>query len=142
MLASLLASMAAGEMTGIARRLKVAAAAYGVAAVLALAGCGFLLLAGFVLAADRWGAVGAATGFGLAFLALAGAMLLGLNLRGRAHRRRVLDAGRLAGTAAVVLLPSVLARRGGPAALLLPLLAVAGYAIWRENAAPDDGERG
>lgn len=55
MLARLLASFAAGEMSGAVKRLRISAAAFMVAALLALFGTGFLVFAAFILAADKWG---------------------------------------------------------------------------------------
>lgn len=141
MLARLFASAAAGELSGVARRLKVASALYALAAGLALFGFGFLVLAGFITASQRWGVVEAALGFGIAFSAMAAVVLLGLKIwrrvqLRRARRRRVSDAGMLAGTAALTLLPSLISRTGGLGALALPILAVAGYAIYRENSGP------
>ncbi|WP_367717365.1 hypothetical protein AB2N04_04590 [Nitratireductor sp. GISD-1A_MAKvit] len=123
----------------MARRLKFASAFCALAAGLALFGFGFLVLAGYIAASQRWGAVEAALGFGVAFSAMGAVVLLGLSvwrriqLR-RARRRRASDAGMLAGTAALTLLPALISRTGGLGALALPVLAVAGYAIYRENA--------
>lgn len=148
MLARLLASFAAGEMSGAVKRLRISAAAFMVAALLALFGTGFLVFAAFILAADKWGAVNAALGFGVAFLAMAGIVLLVLKIwtsaqARRARRRRVSDAGLLAGTAALTLLPSLLARSGKIGGIALPILAAVGYAIYRENTRPaDEGETG
>ncbi|MDS1136617.1 hypothetical protein [Nitratireductor indicus] len=143
MLARLLASFAAGEMSGAVKRLRISAVAYMAAALLALFGAGFLVFAAFILAADRWGAVNAALGFGIAFLAVAGIVLLALKIwtsvqSRRARRRRVSDAGLLAGTAALTLLPSLLARSGKIGGIALPIVAAVGYAIYRENARRSD----
>lgn len=143
MLARLVAALAAGEMSGAVRRLRVVTALYALAALLALFGASFLLLAAFVSAAARWGVTSTALGFGAGFLVLALAVVVGLKIwqgvqARRVHRRRVSDAGVLAGTAALTLLPSLLARSGGLGTLILPLVAVAGYAIYRENAGPGD----
>ena len=138
MLARLLASFAAGEMSGAVKRLRVITGLYALSALLALFGASFLLLAAFLEAAARWGVTHAALGFGFGFLALAVLVIAGLKIWSgvqarQARRRRVSDAGVLAGTAALTLLPSLLARSGGLGALILPLAAVAGYAILREN---------
>lgn len=143
MLARLLASFAAGEMSGAVRRWRIVTGLYALAALLALFGASFLLLAAFVSAAARWGVTDAALGFGIGFLVLAGLVVAGLKIWSgiqarRARRRRVSDAGILAGTAALTLLPSLLARSGGLGAIILPLVAVAGYAIYRENTGADE----
>ncbi|MCR4267069.1 hypothetical protein [Nitratireductor sp. ZSWI3] len=146
MLARLLASVATGEVSDVLKRLRVSAALYLLAAVLGLFGIGFLVFAAFVVAVDRWGVVTAALGFGIAFLAAAGIVIASLRIWSRvearrARRRRMSDAGVLAGTAALTLLPTLLARSGGLGTLLLPLLAAAGYAIYRENARTEDPDK-
>lgn len=129
------------------RRMRLAAVFYLLAALALLCGCGFLIGAAFVVAAERWGAAAAALGFAIGFLVLAaiifgcGKLLLHRRTR-RRKRQRASDARLLAQTAALTLLP--LLSRGGARSLLLPLAALASYAIYRENrrsAAPEgDGE--
>ena len=98
MMARLLASLAAGEFSGVVRRLRVATIFYALAAFLGLFGFGFLVLAAFVAASQQWGVIEAALGFGIAFVAMAVVVLVGLKIWGRiqsrrARRRRVSDAG-------------------------------------------------
>lgn len=145
MMARLLASLAAGEVSGVVRRMRIATALYALAAFLGLFGFGFLVLAGFIAASRHWGVIEAALGFGIAFMAMAMVVLVSLKVWSRiqarrARRRRVSDAGVLAGTAALTLLPSLLSRTGRLGTIALPVLAVLGYAIYRENAGrdPDD----
>ncbi len=138
MLSRLVGSLAAGEMSDMLKRLRTAGLFNLLAALAALCGIGFLIAAAYVAAAQRWGAAPAALGFAVAFLLLAtaiygiGKVLVRRRAR-KAERRRASDARMLAGTAAVTLLPSILARGGGVGILLAPLVALAGYAIYREN---------
>lgn len=146
MMARLLASLAAGEFSGVFKRMKVATGFYALAALLGLFGLGFLVLAGFIAASRQWGVIEASLGFGIAFMVMAIIVLVGLKVWSRiqarrARRRRVADAGVLAGTAALTLLPSVLARTGRLGTVALPVLAVLGYAIYRENSGQDPDDR-
>lgn len=148
MLARLLASVATGEVSASLKRARVASMFYALAAFLGLFGIGFLVLAGFIAAADEWGTIEAALGFGLGFVAMALVVLASLRIwtraeQRRARERRVSDAGVLAGTAALTLLPSLLSRTGKFGALALPVLVAVGYAIYRENSGGDpDGDAG
>ncbi|QZZ37335.1 hypothetical protein KW403_06205 [Nitratireductor kimnyeongensis] len=122
--------------------MKVATGFYALAALLGLFGLGFLVLAGFIAASREWGVLEASLGFGIAFVAMALVVLVSLKVWTRiqvrrARRRRVSDAGVLAGTAALTLLPSVLSRTGRLGTIALPVLAVLGYAIFRENSGQD-----
>jgi len=141
MLATLLASIASGEALDALKRLRLTAILYAIAGLSGLCGIGFLIGAGFIAAADRWGTFEASIGFGIGFITLACLILLVQKLVSsaqakRAARRRSLDATALAGTAAIALLPALLARKGALGALGLPLLGVLGYAIYRENRKP------
>lgn len=145
MLASLIAGFASGETTLALRRTRRAAVAYLAAGLAALCGVGFLVGAAFVWAAGRFGHIEAALGFGLGFLVLAGLILLVHKLaagsRARADRkRRRSDIAALGTTAAVALLPALLRSKGGIGAVLGPVVALAAYAIYRENRKPDDGD--
>ncbi|MFC5586434.1 hypothetical protein ACFPOD_15065 [Nitratireductor kimnyeongensis] len=135
-------SLAAGEFSSVFKRMKVATGFYALAALLGLFGLGFLVLAGFIAASREWGVLEASLGFGIAFVAMALVVLVSLKVWTRiqvrrARRRRVSDAGVLAGTAALTLLPSVLSRTGRLGTIALPVLAVLGYAIFRENSGQD-----
>jgi hypothetical protein len=149
MLASLIASFATGETTLALRRTRRAAAAYLAAAIAGLCGTGFLVGAAFIWAAEKYGHLEAALGFGLGFLVLAGLILLlhklmaGSRAREDQRRRRA-DMAALGTTAAMAVLPTLLRSKGGIGALLGPVVALAAYAIYRENHKPDgtDGVAG
>ncbi|AWC22115.1 MULTISPECIES: hypothetical protein [Aminobacter] len=145
MLASLIAGFATGETTLALRRTRRAAVAYLAAGLAALCGVGFLVGAAFVWAARRFGHIEAALGFGLGLLVLAGLILLihklAAGARARADRkRRRTDIAALGTTAAVALLPTLLRSKGGIGAVLGPVVALAAYAIYRENRKSDDGD--
>lgn len=145
MLASLIASFATGETTLALRRTRRAAAAYLAAAIAGLCGIGFLIGAAYVWAAQRFGHIEAALGFGLGFLVLAGLILLFHRLMAGSRaredqRRRRADMAALGTTAAMAILPTLLRSKGGIGALLGPVVALAAYAIYRENHKPDDSD--
>ncbi|MCO5059385.1 MAG: hypothetical protein M9905_16205 [Rhizobiaceae bacterium] len=148
MLARLIAVVVSGEVGFAARRLRRKAIVMAVAALMSLFGLMFLLVAGYLAAARRFGAVEAAIGFGVAFLVIGLVLLLvqkimsGISRR-RAAERRGAETKALMGAAALAVLPSLLSR-GGLATVAVPAALLAAYAIYRENAgnggsAPDDG---
>lgn len=143
MLGPLIATFISGETSNMARRVRRAAVAYAVAGLAGLVGLGFLVGAGYLVAARRFGAIEAAAGFGVGFLIIA-VLILGIHklvARGRARRsadRRYSDIASIVAATAISLLPSLLRGRTGIAAVIWPVLAVLAYAIYRENAEPDD----
>ncbi|PLP59831.1 hypothetical protein CYK37_06485 [Mesorhizobium loti] len=147
-LASLLISLVTGEAGTLAKHLRGAAIAYGMAVIAVLAGVSFLLLAAYLWAAERFGPIAAALGFGTGFLLLAGIVLLiyRMTAKRRARRRaerRKSDLTALAIAAAIATLPELLRGKEGLGALLGPLAAVLAYAVYRENSPkPDDAGEG
>ncbi len=147
-LASLLISLVTGEAGTVARNIRGAAIAYGIALLAALAGVSFLLLAAYLWAAARFGAINAALGFGAGFLVLAGIVVLiyRLTAKKRARRRaerRKSDFTALAIAASIAALPELLRSKEGLGALLGPLAAFLAYAVYRENSPkPDAGGAG
>ncbi len=151
MLASLLGSMASGEISDRVGRLKRAVIIYIVAALAVGCGCGFLLAAGYIAAERHYGAIPAALGFGGGFILLAillVAVYMGIEAARRARRRRKERAAEMSGmigAAALALLPSLLRFRPSLFGLIVPLGAVAAYEIYKENAGggsrkPMDGQ--
>ncbi|PWJ84913.1 hypothetical protein C7441_104181 [Pseudaminobacter salicylatoxidans] len=138
MLASLIASFASGE-TGLAvRRLRRAAIAYLFAAAAGLCGVGFLIGAGYIAAARRYGTLETSLAFGIGFLVLAGIILIIHRLaagsrRRREVRRRNQDMAAMAVASGLALLPSLLRKPAGLGALAAPAIAAVAYAIYREN---------
>jgi Na+/pantothenate symporter len=140
MLASLIAAFASGEAMDAVRRAKVTAIAYLAAALFGLCGLGFLVGAAYIVAARRFGGVEAAIGFGVGFLLVAIIILairsLAARSRARRARRRGANLATIAGVAAVSVLPALLKSRAG---IIAPIVALAAYAIYRENQKkPDD----
>ncbi|MER8921723.1 hypothetical protein [Mesorhizobium sp. M0802] len=145
MLAPLISALASGEAIAAMRRARTAAIVYGLAAVAALCGLGFLLGAAYIWAADRYGSMAACLGFAAGFLVLAGLIVLihqlaaGTRERRRARRRNA-DLKALGITAALAVLPALLKGKGGKGVILGPMIALAAYAIYRENVKPDPGD--
>ncbi|ESY75355.1 hypothetical protein NKJ90_18755 [Mesorhizobium sp. M0051] len=143
MLASLISGLASGEAVAAVRRARTAAIVYGLALTAALCGLGFLVGAAYIWAATRYGSLAAALGFGAAFLVLAGLILLiyqlsaGSRARRRAQRRNA-DMKAIGIAAALAVLPTLLKEKGGLGFILGPAVALAAYAIYRENVKPDD----
>ncbi|ESY27052.1 MULTISPECIES: hypothetical protein [unclassified Mesorhizobium] len=145
MLAPLISALASGEAIAAMRRARTAAIVYGFATVAALCGLGFLLGAAYIWAADRYGSMAACLGFAAGFLVLAGLIVLihqlaaGTRARRRARRRNA-DLKALGITAALAVLPALLKGKGGKGVILGPMIALAAYAIYRENVKPDRGD--
>ncbi|MGC3974968.1 MAG: phage holin family protein [Nitrospira sp.] len=140
-LVSLISALASGEAMAAVQRARTTAILYGLAAVLALCGFGFLIGAAYIWLAARYGPLATSLGFGLGFLVLAGLILvihkLTTNMRSRRRaRRRQADMTALGVTAALALLPALARSKGGLGAVIAPALAVVAYAIYRENAKP------
>lgn len=145
MLASLIAGLASGETAAAIRRARTAAIVYGLAISVALCGLGFLVGAAYIWTASRYGSLAAALGFGAGFMLLAGLILLifqisaGSRARRRAQQRNA-DMKAIGITAALAVLPALLKGKGGLGVILGPAVALAAYAIYRENVKPDDPE--
>lgn len=141
MLASLLASLASGETMVAIGRARRAAVVYLLAGLAALCGAGFLIGALYIWLAGLFGRLETAIAFGAGFIAIALLILIvdRLTAKSRARRaaeRRKSDLTALGVAAALAVLPTVLRSRAGAGALLAPAIAIAAYAIWRENTKP------
>lgn len=131
------------------RRARTAAIVYVLAALAAFCGLGFLMGAAYIWVAGRYGSMSAALGFGIGFLAIAGFILLvykisaGTRARRRAQRRNA-DIKAIGIAAALAVLPTLLKGKGGLGVVLGPAIALAAYAIYRENTKPgaDDPDAG
>ncbi|QPC85714.1 hypothetical protein GA830_02425 [Mesorhizobium sp. NBSH29] len=139
MLATLLASLASGETVAAVRRLRRTAVAYAVAGVLLLICGGFLVGAGYIWLAQRYGLIEAALIIAGGFFVLAMLVLLvnkvSSGVRRRyAKRRRKSELATIGTAAALAALPSLL--RGGKASFLVPPAALIAYLIYRENSSP------
>jgi len=137
MLATLIASMASGEIMDSIRRAKSAVVAYLMAAIAILVGVGFLIAAAFSWIADTYGTVYTALGFGGVFILLAIIIIVAHRMGERSQKRLAMqrrshDFKAMAQTAAMVVVPALIAR-GGVGGIAAPLLALLGYGIYREN---------
>lgn len=143
-LASLIAGLASGEAASALRQAKLAAIAYGLAALAALCGLGFFIGALYIWASARYGALEVALGFGAGFLVIAGVIVLafrfGTGSRARRRKRQrkasMATLGASAALAALPVIPALLRSRAGPGLLAGPAIALLAYAIYRENATP------
>jgi MFS family permease len=146
MFGTLIASIVAGETTDIIGRTKRTAIAYVIAGLLVLFGVMFGLIALYVWVAGHWGPITAALVLAGAFVVLAVLVIVIHNSSAKrqkreASKRRSVDAKAIAATAAVAALPALLAKRGSAVALIVPVLGVVGYLIYKENAKPGGGRR-
>ena len=144
-LASLVAGLASGETAAALRRAKLAAIYYGLAALLALCGAGFLLGAACIALARQFGPIHATLGFGIGFLVLAGLIVLVFKLTADARQRRrarerKADLTALGITAGLAALPMLMRARVTPKdaaqALVWPVIAGIAYEIYKENSRP------
>ena len=140
-LVSLISALASGEAMAALQRARMTAILYGLAAILALCGVGFLIGAAYVWLAARYGPLATSLGFGIGFLVVAGLILVAHKLTTRMRsrrraRRRQADMTAVGITAALALLPALAKSKGGLGAIVAPALAVVAYAIYRENAKP------
>lgn len=140
MLASLIAALASGETVAAVRRARRAAVAFALAAFAGLAGLGFLVAAAFIWASQRWGALETSLGFAGGFFVLALLILLIYKLGSGRRRRRASDVRRselttLGVATALAVLPTLLKGRAGLGIVAAPAIALAAYAIYRENTA-------
>jgi len=145
LLTSLISGFATGETVAAVRRARTAAIIYALAAIATLCGLGFLVGAAYIWAADRYGSLAAALGFGAGFLVVAGLILLVHQLMSGARarreaRRRNADMKAIGITAALAVLPALLKGKGGLGVIVGPAVALAAYAIYRENVKPGTGD--
>ena len=145
-LLSLIGAIATGEATDALARARRAAVIYLLAAILLTLGLVFLLIAAFVALAREIGALEASLWFGGGFLIVGFLLVLVHRLASKARARRIArkrqsEIKSVVGTAAVALVPALLASRTGSLAVLAPLAAVLGYGVWKENARRRPGSR-
>ncbi|RWB72984.1 MAG: phage holin family protein [Mesorhizobium sp.] len=146
-LVSLISALASGEAMAALQRARIAAILYGLAAIFALCGVGFLIGAAYIWLAARYGPLAASLGFGIGFLVFAGLIIVIHKLTASARakrraRRRQADMTAVGVTAALALLPALARSKGGLAAIAAPALAVVAYAIYRENTRPPPPRQG
>jgi uncharacterized membrane protein len=137
---SFLISLLTGEAADAAARARRSALEYLLAAIAAVCGFVFLLIAAFAYVADhlRYGPLKTSLAFAAVFLAFAVALLIYHRVRAtarsrRARERRKTDMTAVVSGAVIAALPSLLAKRGGMTGLILPAAAAVAFAIFREN---------
>jgi hypothetical protein len=139
MLRGLLGAALTGEALQIAGRARRAAILLAFAGVMLAIGIGFLIGAGYILAARQFGNLEAATGFGAAFVVIGLACLLANRIAAdRARRRRQAERGPelrgIAVAAALAALPSLLRHpRAVLSSLALPAAGLIALRIVAEN---------
>ena len=144
MFAALIQSLAALDVSSLARNVRRSVIGYSIAGLCLVVGLAFLLAAAFIFTARRYGALEACLGFGVVFVVLAVVtlvvqkLLTSMEKRRRAREAKANQLTTLAGATAVAMLPALLKSRGGMLGAMLPLLAVAAYAIYNENAREPD----
>lgn len=137
-MAQLLTLLLAGEASDMKRRLRAALISYMLGAFAVLMALVFFIVAAYIAAAFRWGAVQAAVGFAIGFLLLGlvvlGAYKIAVEARRREQqRRRAANATMAASASAVTMLPAVLGKKGiGANVALLVLAGLGGYAAYRQ----------
>lgn len=149
MLGPLIVGLATGEVGSAIRRARSAAIAYMAAAILAVVGLVFLLVAAWIVAARRLGPLEAALWFGGIFLALAVITVVIHRIvaaaRSRAaNRQRTRDLAAMATTSAIAAVPVLSRSRGGLGILGLGIAALGGYALYRlfrDGDGPQDDRR-
>lgn len=146
---SFLISLLTGEAADVAARARRSAVEYLIAAIAALCGFFFLMIAAFAYISDnlRYGPLKTALAFAAFFLALAVVMLVYHRIRAKARARRSRDKRQADMKAAlsgalIAALPSMLSRRGGIGGVILPAVAAFAFAIYRENTRPKDDSNG
>jgi len=136
--AQLLTLLLAGEASDLKRRLQSALITYAVAAVAGLLALIFLVVALYIAAAFRWGAMEAAIGFAVFFALIALIVFTTHKLSRRAYRRqqqlrRAEQATLAASASAAAAIPALLGKKTMAAnAALLLLAGVGGYAAYRQ----------
>jgi hypothetical protein len=141
MLGSLIAGLATGETQAILQRTRRALISYALAGLLALFGIVWLLVAGTIWAARRYGAIEATLAIGGIFLILALLVFVVHKITSRARakaaaRRRNRDLAKAAIAAGIGVAPTLLRGRVGIVTLLAPAIAALAYAVYRENSKP------
>lgn len=138
MLAGLIGAIASGEAKKVVQRTKRMAIAYAIAGLLGLVGVVFLLVAGYLAAAHRFGAIEAALGFGGGFVLAALLIVFGFSLATRQEKkkaaaRRKTDMSTLAAASALAILPALANRKALLPTLATSALGIIGWRIYEEN---------
>lgn len=147
-LLALIGTIASGEASDAIARARRAAMVYGLAAIFLTLGLVFLLIAAFIALAREIGTLDTSLWFGGGFVVVALVIILIHRVVSKARTRRLArqrqaEIKSIVSTAAITLIPMLLASRTGSIAVLGPLAAALGYGVWKENArrTPSDKAR-
>lgn len=137
MLGRLITALAAGEVSEVKQRLRLAAVCYLIMGFMIVMALMFFIVAAYIAAAFRWGPLEAAIGFAVGFTLIAIITLAVYKIitlaRKRAQKRRLAeDATMLAGASAVAALPALLGKVGGINPILIALAGLGGFALFRQ----------
>ncbi|QDY99815.1 hypothetical protein FQ775_05180 [Nitratireductor mangrovi] len=144
MLRSLVEMLAGLDAQRAARRFRRAVIDFAFAGAALVLGLGFLVAAAFLFVVERYGPLYTTTGFGIGFIVLAGLilivhrMIVGIQARRRAEEKRAEQVKSFATTAALAALPAIVRSSGVVGQVVIPLVAIAAYAIYRENVDSDE----
>ena len=125
-----------------ARRIRRAVIDFAFAGVAFLMGFGFLIAAGFIYTAERYGGFYAALWFGFGFLAISATILIAhrviaaMRTRRRKREERSDRLRSMATAAAVAAAPALIRSAGWVGTVVIPLAAIAAYVIYQENRRP------
>lgn len=146
MLASLIQSLAVGEATGAARRVRRALISYSIAGAFLAVAISFFVAAAYILAARNFDPLYVALSFGGGFVVLAVIAVLvhrimsGMQAKRRAQEERAAQMKSVALAAGIAALPTLLKGRAGIMGVIGPLVAMAAYAIYKENSGQTDDQ--
>lgn len=143
MFKALIGSLIAGEMKELTGRVRSSVLLYLFAGICVVVGIGFLIGAAFLLAAERYGTLEAALGFGGGFIVLAVLLVLIDSMQAKAWKRRRAERRggelkALAATALLAALPGLLKTRTGFAGIMMPVIGLIALKIYDENREDED----
>jgi len=135
MFARLIALLATGEAAAVKRRIKAAVVSYVVAGFLGLLAIIFLVLAAYLAAAERWGSIAAAIGFGLCLLVLSVVVFIAYRITARSRRRAEMSRraeSMMVGASALAVLPTLVGKKRNWLTAAIVLAGLASYAAYSE----------
>lgn len=145
MLRTLFEGLAGIDAKRAANRFRRALIDFAIAGAALLIGLAFLVAAAFIYAAGRYEPGPAALGFGFGFILLSAIILLVHRTLSALRARREREDDRrdqiksLATAVVIAAAPALIRSTGIVGAVVLPLAAIAAYAIYRENSRPGNG---
>ncbi|WP_011582416.1 MULTISPECIES: hypothetical protein [Chelativorans] len=135
MFARLIALLATGEAAAVKRRIKTAAIFYLAAGFLGFLAVIFLVLAAYLAAATRWGAIATAVWFGLGLLVLSAVIFIAYRISARSRRRAEMSKraeSMMVGASALAMLPSLVGKKRNWVTAVMVLAGLGGYLAYTE----------